>query len=115
MKISTGRLIVLGCAVFLCFLFTGCAQSLKGLSFEDAKALVIKNCPVGMERPEIEQFLNDYDVKYSVTEDEKTSPIYARVSKRSWIIIITDYVFIFYFDDSDKLTKIEAKQYHTGP
>jgi len=71
--------------------------------------------PMGSSLPTVEGSLRRHDLKFSFDARSKTIYAAAHKIKGSNVLTTKDLMFKFHFDDSMRLTSIDAQILYTGP
>jgi hypothetical protein len=115
-------IIMLSCgSIVMTVLFGGCRTTQP--SAEDMRKLVGTRLPIGSTKSQVTTFLDSRNISHSDIQehnefDEKHQWVKFRIMTAS---IRSDHFWsksqvymVFYFDDSDHLTKYDVKNVHTG-
>jgi hypothetical protein len=96
-------------------LLAACSDGAKGRSAEAVERDTRVALPVGSTRSRVQEYLTERGIESSFDPQSKTISAIVRKLKGSNLIVREDLLFKFHFDDSLKLTRIDAKVVHTGP
>lgn len=106
--------------VLIALFFAGCRS---GPSAEEMRKQIAAALPVGSTKPQVVAFLDSRSISHSDIQDSfeldethqriKTRIITASIRRKSFWTKSQVYM-VFYFDDSDRLTKYDVKNVNTG-
>src|SRR6185436_9715456 len=117
MKIS----LILSACLLTTFVFGGCRNSQP--TAEEFRSLISTQLPVGSSKSQVAAFLDSRGIRHSEMKDQfeyddahqyRKFRIMSASIRRDSFWTKSQVLMIFYFDDSERLTKYDVKNVNTG-